>query len=292
MLKVGQQGIVGYVTSQREPRIALNVGEDAIYFNNPDLPETQSEMAMPLIVGDELLGALDVQSTQSAAFTDQDVRTLRVLADQVSIAINSARLLEQTQQLLEAERRAYGKITSDVWADQARTLTNLGFIRNPSGFRPIGDIHEDKTRELLREGRAIVDSEDQLMLYVPVRIRKQIIGILKLQHSSEAGRWKDEDIELMETLAEQIGVALESARSYQETQGRAERESLLADITSKVRASTDVNVILQTAVQELAHALRVESGVIRLRSLDGEDPSNGLKIISTDLSPDGGNSSD
>jgi GAF domain-containing protein len=210
----------------------------------------------------------------------------------VSIAINSARLLEQTQQLLEAERRAYGKITSDVWADQARTLTNLGFIRNPSGFRPIGDIHEDKTRELLREGRAIVDSEDQLMLYVPVRIRKQIIGILKLRHSSEAGRWKDEDIELMETLAEQIGVALESARSYQETQGRAERESLLADITSKVRASTDVNVILQTAVQELAHALRVESGVIRLRSLDGEDPSNGLKIISTDLSPDGGNSSD
>jgi GAF domain-containing protein len=137
-----------------------------------------------------------------------------------------------------------------------------------------------------------VDSEDQLMLYVPVRIRKQIIGILKLRHSSEAGRWKDEDIELMETLAEQIGVALESARSYQETQGRAERESLLADITSKVRASTDVNVILQTAVQELAHALRVESGVIRLRSLDGEDPSNGLKIISTDLSPDGGNSSD
>jgi GAF domain-containing protein len=289
-LKVGQQGIVGYVTSKQEPRIALNVGEDAVFFNNPDLPETQSEMALPLMVGEELLGALDVQSTQTAAFTDQDARTLRVLADQVAIALNSARLLEQTQQLLDAERRAYGKITRDVWMDQYRSLVNLGYTRNPVGIQSIRDISDSPTRELLWDGQAVVDGTDQSMLYVPVRIRNQTIGILKLQQTDEVGQWEAEDIKLMETLAEQISLALESARSYEETQGRAEKERVLANISSKVRSSTDVNEILQTAVQELAQAFKVSNGVIQLRNLNGEKSSDGHKVNLTDPSSNGGNS--
>src|SRR5690606_34214496 len=88
-LKVGEQGIVGSVTGSGEPRIALDVGADAVFFNNPDLPESHSEMALPLRSGGQVIGALDVQSTETGAFTHVDVQTLGLLAEQVSLAIEN-----------------------------------------------------------------------------------------------------------------------------------------------------------------------------------------------------------
>ena len=94
-LKVGEVGIVGYVTARGEPRIALDVGQDAVHFDNPLLPNTRSEMALPLTVRGRVIGALDVQSTKEAAFSDEDVATLQTMADQLAIAIENARLYEE-----------------------------------------------------------------------------------------------------------------------------------------------------------------------------------------------------
>jgi putative methionine-R-sulfoxide reductase with GAF domain len=82
-LRVGEVGMVGYVTDRGVPRISLDVGEDAVFFNNPDLPATRSEMTLPLQVRGELIGALDVQSIESAAFDDEDATILQSLADQL-----------------------------------------------------------------------------------------------------------------------------------------------------------------------------------------------------------------
>ena len=96
-LQVGQQGIVGYATSSGKPRIALDVGTDAVFFNNPDLPETHSEMCLPLKVNEVVIGALDIQSTQAKAFTEEDYSILSILADQVAIAIQNAKSNEETK---------------------------------------------------------------------------------------------------------------------------------------------------------------------------------------------------
>jgi GAF domain-containing protein len=98
---------VGWVTSSRQPRIALDVGADAVHFKNPDLPETRSEMALPLIVGDRLLGALDVQSTQEAAFDEEDMATLTLMADQVAVALDNALKFSQEAAILEATSPLY-----------------------------------------------------------------------------------------------------------------------------------------------------------------------------------------
>ncbi|MBN2146088.1 MAG: GAF domain-containing protein [Anaerolineales bacterium] len=110
-LKVGEVGIVGYVTGTGQPRIALDVGVDAVYFQNPFLPETRSELALPLKTGNLVFGALDVQSQQSAAFDDDDVNILQTMADQLAVAITNARLFEATRHQLE-ELRVLNAVTT------------------------------------------------------------------------------------------------------------------------------------------------------------------------------------
>lgn len=281
-LQVGQQGIVGYVTSQRAPRIALNVGQDATFFNNPDLPDTQSEMALPLQVGTELLGALDVQSTESGAFSEQDVRTLQVLADQVAIAINQAGLLQQTAQLLESERRLYGEISRRAWVEQMRGMVHKGVKRTQDGIIPLNEVPGEQARSLLEAGKPIVDAEDAALLYVPVRVRSQVIGILRARRGAEAGKWGAEEIRMVETLAEQLSLSLESARSYQETEMTAQRERLLGEIGARIRQTLDLETILRAASQEVRQALDLQKVVVRLGKPseeesggDGRDPVSG-----------------
>ncbi len=259
-LKVGQQGMVGNVTSQRKPRIALNVGQDAVFFNNPDLPETQSELTLPLIVAEELLGALDVQSTQANAFGEDDLRTLQVLADQVSTAIYSARLVQQVEQALEAERRAYGAQSQQAWKEYIESLATVGFARTASGMTPLRDVNDPGARQVLQSGQTTLDEQDPTVLYVPVKLRNQVIGVIKSRLASDSqqrsgGAWTPENIQTIESLVEQLGVALESARVYQDTRMRAERERLLGASAERMSETMDVESVLQTALREIGNML-------------------------------------
>ncbi len=106
-LRVGGNSMIGTSISSQKARIALDVGEEAIFFSNPHLPDTRSEMALPLTVGTSVLGAVTVQSVEEAAFSDEDISTLQGMADQLAIAIDNAHQHSQNQFLLkQAERRA------------------------------------------------------------------------------------------------------------------------------------------------------------------------------------------
>ena len=119
-LEVGGQSMVGTACARREARIALDVGEEPVRFDNPVLPETRSEMALPLMMGDRVLGALDAQSTEAAAFSEADVTVLQLVADQVAVAVDNARkfseegeVLEATSPLFRASRRLASAVTTD-----------------------------------------------------------------------------------------------------------------------------------------------------------------------------------
>ena len=131
-LEVGQVGIVGNVTSTGNPRIALDTGADAVYFNNPDLPETHSEMALPLTARGTIIGALDVQSTIPNAFTDADISILGLLADQIAIAIDNVRLLEETQNALEESQSVFREYLADAWQKKS-TSEIIGYHQTLTG---------------------------------------------------------------------------------------------------------------------------------------------------------------
>jgi len=258
-LRVGEQGIVGYVASRGEPRIALDVGEDAVYFDNPDLPETRSEVALPLRARGAIIGVLDVQSREEAAFSAEDVAVLQTLADQVAVAISNARLFQQAQEALEAEQRAYGEISREAWAQIIRTRPTLGFYRDRRGLFPIGDVGQ--LRETQPEATGEGNGTKQT---IPIKVRGHTIGVIDVHRSDGAGEWAPEEIALLETLSEQLGVALESARLYQDTQRRAVQERLIGEVTSRIRETLDVETVLKIAVQELRRALGLPEVVVRL----------------------------
>jgi GAF domain-containing protein len=95
-LAVGETSVVGWTALHRQPRVALDVGDDAVRFDNPFLPRTRSEMALPLMVGQRVLGVLNVQSTEAAAFDEDDVRVIQSVADQVAVAVENARRHAET----------------------------------------------------------------------------------------------------------------------------------------------------------------------------------------------------
>jgi GAF domain-containing protein/HAMP domain-containing protein len=257
-LKVGEVGIVGYVTDQKEARIALDVGKDAVFFDNPDLPETRSEMALPLIIGDQLLGALDVQSKTPQAFSEEDIEILEVLADQIAVAIQNARLFEENQSALEAARRAYQETTMEAWGELLRTQPQLGYLANPQMLQPANNQDErPEIMETALETGKITYGEDATVA-IPIKIRDQILGAVRLEKDDPQTPWTEDEIEVMSSIADQLSIALDSARLYSDTQRRAERERLVTEITTKIRSTTEPDQMLQIAVNELKNVLNVD----------------------------------
>ncbi len=270
-LRVGQTGIVGEAAARGRPHLAVDVGADAVFFDNPDLPGTRSEVALPLQAREETIGVLDVQSTEPAAFGQEDVAVLQTLADQVAVAISNAQLYQQAQASLDAERRAYGELSVKAWQEMVRLRPGLGRRYDPEGILPAegapaggsgaGELPE-AMRRAVAEARPVAAAGGNLA--VPVKIRGQVIGVLDAHKPADALGWTDGEQALLETLADQLGAALDSARLYQETERRAAQERLVGEVTARMRQTLDVDAVLQTAVRDIGESLGLHDLAIRL----------------------------
>jgi GAF domain-containing protein len=269
------EGIVGYAAQQGEPRIALDVGEDAVYFDNPDLPETHSEVALPLITRGELIGVLDVQSTEPQAFSDEDLAALQALANQLAVAISNARLFWQAQQALDAERRAYGEMSRAAWQELARTQGDLSVLRDERGLSPLVEQPDVEVEQALRTGRSATGGDGGQGLAIPIRVRGQVIGAIDAHKADDAGEWTAEQAAMMETLAEQLGDALEDARLYEDIQRRAARERTIQEISDRMQRSADMAALMQITVEELNRRLGGSRAYVHLSTeaqlMDGAD---------------------
>jgi GAF domain-containing protein/HAMP domain-containing protein len=269
-LRVGEQGIVGYVTGTGNPRIALDVGEDSKFFNNPDLPETRSEMALALSSGGKIIGALDVQSIQPNAFSREDATIMQTLADLVAIAIENARLFRESKEALETSRRIYGEVSRRSWMEILNEKAELSYtsldypslVENPGQDRKANEGMDGEKGENIER----VEGQGNYPLSLPIKVRETVIGYLDTFKPKESGGWTPEEYDMVTTIIEQLGVALESARLYEASQLQAERERLVSEVASRMRESLDVDAVLRTAVQELRQSLGILQVEVRLNS--------------------------
>ncbi len=265
-LRVGEEGIVGHVGATLRPRIAADVGEDAVWFDNPDLPETRSEMALPLVAADQLIGVLDIQSRRPNAFTSEDVETLSILANALSVAISNVRLLSRYRSTLDRLERYRTEDVISGWRKALRRRNQvLALDYDHVDVRTLSPEEvaiefADSPVETVEE-IVVAEEDGAATLTVPLRARDLDLGYLRFEASR---RWTEDELELVRAIVEQISLALENARLLEDSRFRAEQEAARSQIVASIRSSVQIDAILRSAAQELGRALDVERVRVQL----------------------------
>ena len=247
-------GIINSTASQKKARIVLDVGNDAIFFNNPDLPMTRSEVALPLLVRNRVLGVLDIQSDQPEIFHLEDIDVLQTLADQIAIAIENARLLGETQAALMQLEAVSIVRTRDAWAKKLEDQNHV-FTYTPLGVRAEGAPHQPGSNKVK----------------TAITLRGQEIGSLSLTRKDNAD-WHKIDEELIEDVAYQIGMAVDNLRLLEDAQQRAKQEQTIGELATRFSQSLDIDSLLQTAARELGQMPDVSEVSVFIGQLPEQAP--------------------
>jgi GAF domain-containing protein len=272
-LKVGQTGIVGYVSAFGKARIALDVGNDAVFFNNPDLPSTRSELALPLKLRDKIIGVLDVQSAKQIAFTNEDVDTLNLLAGQIAVTIQNARLFEETQRALLEAQTIYGESSRSSWREFAGKGI-LGFSYAKGIVKTVQQFEEPAVPgKISKKAAPGKNSKESEALSIPIKVRGEELGLLNIRQPGRESGWSESEIQLYQAIVERLSFALENARLIEETTKSAERDRTITEIADKLGSSPLVEEILRTAAEELSRALKGSEVLVQLQPVSSGDNS-------------------
>jgi GAF domain-containing protein/HAMP domain-containing protein len=264
-LPVGGESMVGQCISTGLLRVKQSDQDIVPRFDNPILPETQSELALPLHYGQKVIGAMTVQSEHDAAFDETMITLFQNMADQVAIVIENARLFAETQAALDRSKLVQQRYQVQAWRDYMAKGSIQGFELRDGDYIPLGRDVLPEVYTAMAIGHSMVD--DKGVLTVPIIQSGQVVGALGFDRENGNGNWSEDQISLIEVLAEQLILAAENQRLLDETQTRASREQLTREITEQIRASLDVNMILQTAVREIGQVMGLEDLTIELHDV-------------------------
>jgi GAF domain-containing protein len=281
---VGGDSMIGQCVARAEARIALDVGEEPVRFDNPLLPETRSELALPLRSRGQVIGAMTIQSAEEAAFDEADIAVLQTMADQVAVAIDNARLFAEAQAALAEMEAIHRRYLGRAWAEYALARAISGYEQTDAGIMSLDDKVLPEVRQAVTEQRPVVwrgDGDEDITqdatkeslasaLVVPILLRGQPIGALGFKEANGKRQWSAEDVALAEAIAEQLALAMDNLRLLDETQRRAARERLTSEVTARMRQTLDMENVLKTATAEFYRALGLEEVVIRLAT-EGTD---------------------
>ncbi len=218
------QGIVGTVASTNEAFLSNNVDDLLNFVRNPLLPETKSELAVPLRKGNEVLGVLDIQSEQPNRFSQSDLSLMQAIANQVAIAVDNVRLLEETRVALDKVEQLNRRLTGEAWEQttEERPATGYRFVKgvslpvtreNDMWLPPMKQAA--MTKQLIKAVHPGNGGPPRAELAVPLLLRGQVIGTLGLKRE-EAADWSEDELTAVESVANQITLALENARLSEE----------------------------------------------------------------------------
>ena len=238
-LAVGGTSMIGWCIANRKRRLALDVGEEPVRFNNPHLPHTRTELAIPLIVRDEPIGAMTIQSDRPQAFDEDDVRILQGIADTIASALANARLFRTTQETLQELQTLHAQFLAQAWSD----------------------VPEEGLQVVEGDQEAQATGSTGRLLRLPLRVRETTVGEVLLERETP---WSPEEKTLAQALVNQAGWALENASLLTESLRRAAQEQILGQISAQVSATLDFDAMLRTTLRELQRHLDIQEAEIRL----------------------------
>jgi GAF domain-containing protein len=290
-LEVGGQSVVGQVTATGKLTIARARAVGSVHRPNEYLPDTRVEAAFPLRIGDQVIGALDLQSKIDRAFEEAVQPIFQTLADHIAIAIDNARLFQDAQQQLEMNAALASqsqqallqveelnrRLTSRAWSEYllgygGRMGLDVDLV---SGARHY-NIRWTPTLAAAAEANAMQEREvdGERVLVVPVRVRGEPVGAMEFVLDAD-GQLTEEDRQLALEISERFGLAAENARLYEESQRSAQREALISEVGARLQASSNMEATLNEAARSLQQALKAQRVAIRLGEPPAANGTNG-----------------
>lgn len=258
--------------TEKRAIIALDVGKEAHRFDNPLLPDTHSEMALPLISRGKVLGALTIQSDRMAAFSEAEIATMQTMADQIAGAVDNARSFVAAQEALSRSQETARRYVRESWEGYISTEPASGYwhtlsrsgLDNQAWLPVMGDALR---RRGVATGQAVAsdkaESNSGMEMAVPLFLGEEVIGAIGLRRESSLG-WSQSEIDLVRDVSVQVAQALETRRLFEETQRSARREAALRRTSDRVRSQANLDALLRTAVKEIQRAIGASHVAIRL----------------------------
>lgn len=283
-VELDEKSAVGWCIIHKQAHIVLNVGQDVSEFDVLSMPETRSEIGLPLYSRGSVLGALSVQSNRQAAFSEADLAILQTMADLVAVAIDNTQLFTRTETTLEEVQTVQQDRLHRTWKEflAAAPVTRIDYARpgvGPEDESFLRDARQEAMthRQTVAKQSQPFDGSDETALVVPLKLREEVIGTIALRETDHRRLWTVEEIAMAEAIAEQVALTLDNLRLFEQVQRRAERERLIGEITARVRETLDVETVLKTAAQEIRQALGLPELVIRLAPRPRDGSGNGAE---------------
>ena len=277
-LRVGQTGLIGNVTRTGQAYVALDVGTDTVYFDNPLLPETRSEIVLPLRNHSITIGALDIQANTPTAFDEKDVQTFQILADQLAAAIENAQLVQQVEENLAALTIANRLQTKQIWRAAIEQRERPAYEYDGLQIRAVPQNIPLDLLKQLESGKPIVfkhgneHKEGQNTLMIPLMVLNQVIGVIGLEQEDPNRIWTDEEIAIAQAAANRAALTLENARLLEESQRRAVKERTIFESTARIGSALNIENILKVTAEELEKVLSGSEVTLQFQSDHDQKP--------------------
>jgi GAF domain-containing protein len=282
-LRIDSNSVIGRVSISGEPIIARDTDRDGGHAFNELLPDTRSELAIPIKDGDGIIGALDVQSRVANAFTANEIRILSVIANQLATAIRNARLFEKQSHSLRENKRLFiesetalrenqrlnRQLTRQAWTDYLKT------DRRITGVTLAGQDFSNRANwtakmlEAAQKRRPIKFEEDGIhKVAVPIELRGEVVGAIEME---TANTDDEETIDMIQAISQRLAVSLDNARLFEETQETTAQEQRVGELVSRYQSANTVDDLLQITLEGLIETLGADSGIIRLGRLPEDE---------------------
>ena len=261
-VNIGSHDPIAVTVNEKRPSILLDVGENKVSFQYAELPNTRSQITLPLIIRDDVIGVMDIHSTEPRAFSQADLDILISLADQIAVSIENVRLINETMTMVSQLENVTSSRTGEAWKSRLKEK-RYAYTYTPVGVRP-------EKQELDETKAGIFKS--------PIILRGYEIGSISLTKKTDAVN-KDE-AEFVKKIAGQVSLAADNLRLLEEAQTSAQRDQILSVASSRIRGSLDMDAVLKTAVREFQRAMNLKEVEIRLGTAE-ETKSEDVKRMHT-----------
>ncbi|RMG87072.1 MAG: GAF domain-containing protein, partial [Chloroflexi bacterium] len=283
-LLIGSQSVIGRVTQIGEPVIAHDTDVAGIHYRNELLPNTRSELALPIMDGDTIIGALDVQSARTNAFTDIDVQALQVVANLLATAIRNARLFEAQQRnlnenkrlFLEAEvnlreiQRLNRQLTGAAWTEFLRSREETsGITLEDVEIRKESNWTKEMLDAVKRRRPVTTERQGKQIVAVPIMLRGEVLGSIEVE--VDPTQDESESVEMIQAIAERLAVSIDNARLFEEIQETGAAQQQINEIVGRYQTAGTVDDLLHITLEELSETLGAQRSAIRLSARTNQD---------------------